>query len=254
VEEAELKRLHVIGIGVGNPEYITVQAVKALQETDVFFVIDKGDDKSDLLNLRTEICARYAEPGKYRTVVIPDSPRESAPKYDQAVHEWHEKRASQWESCLESELAEGQVGGFLVWGDPAFYDSTLRILDEVRARGKSEFEIAVFPGISAMQALAACHKISLNRIGGSLLVTTGRRVEAGWPEGATDIVVMLDANCSFRRLNDGDISIFWGAYLGTDDELLISGTITECGELIEATRTRARARKGWVFDTYLLRR
>ena len=37
---------------------------------------------------------------------------------------------------------------------------------------------------------------------------------------------MLDAHCSFRELDD-DLSIYWGAFLGTDDEILISGTIGE---------------------------
>jgi precorrin-6A synthase len=257
--EAEVigvKRLNIIGIGVGDPEYVTVQAIKALQQTDVFFVVDKGEDKSDLLNLRSEICERYAEPGRYRTVVIPDPQRDdvASSSYGESVHEWHEKRVALWGGVVDSELAEDQVGGFLVWGDPAFYDSTLRILDGVTARATTEFEIDVIPGVSAMQALAARHKISLNQIGGSLIVTTGRQLAAGWPEGAADVIVMLDSSCSFRQLNDEDISIFWGAYLGTDDEILISGLIKECGEAIADMRSQARERKGWMFDTYLLRR
>jgi precorrin-6A synthase len=75
----------------------------------------------------------------------------------------------------------------------------------------------------------------------------------GWPEGASDVVVMLDANCSFRGL-DRDLTIYWGAFLGTPDELLVSGTIGECGETIAEVRSAARARKGWMFDTYLLRK
>jgi precorrin-6A synthase len=86
-----------------------------------------------------------------------------------------------------------------------------------------------------------------------LTVTTGRQLLKGWPEGATDVVVMLDANCSFRELDD-DLSIYWGAFIGTGDEILISGTIGECGEAIAKARSAARERKGWMFDTYLLRR
>ena len=40
-----------------------------------------------------------------------------------------------YETLLLNQLAEGEVGAFLVWGDPALYDSTLRILDAVAAGG-----------------------------------------------------------------------------------------------------------------------
>jgi precorrin-6A synthase len=249
-----MRQLYAIGIGAGDPAYLTVQAIKALSRTDIFFFTDKGDEKSDLLQLRNEICERYADQGRYRIVEMRDPSREvDAPLYDEAVREWHEKRVDLWEQTIETELADGQVGGFLVWGDPAFYDSTLKILEAIQARGAFAFELEVIPGISAIQALAARHRISLTQIGQSLTVTTGRQLSNGWPEGATDVVVMLDAHCSFRELDD-DLSIYWGAFLGTDDEILMSGTIGEAGAAIAEVRSAARARKGWMFDTYLLRR
>jgi precorrin-6A synthase len=249
-----MRRLNVIGIGAGDPGYLTVQAINALSRTDVFFFTDKGEEKSDLLHLRNEICQRYAAPSRYRIVEMQDPWRDaSAPLYGEAVREWHEKRVELWGATVESELADGQVGAFLVWGDPAFYDSTLRIFDAVRDRRTFALELDVVPGISALQALAARHRISLTQIGRSLTVTTGRQLGQGWPPGATDVVVMLDAHCSFRALDD-DLLIYWGAFLGTEDEILIAGTIGERGEEIAAVRVSARQRKGWMFDTYLLRR
>jgi precorrin-6A synthase len=249
-----MRRLNVIGIGAGDPEYLTVQAINALQRTEVFFFTDKGDDKSDLLHLRNEICERYADRERYRIVEMQDPVRHGDPSdYGQAVAAWHEKRVDLWETTIEAELAEEQVGAFLVWGDPAFYDSTLRILEGVRSRGAFAFELDVVPGISALAALAARHKIPLTGIGRSLTITTGRQLRRGWPAGATDVVVMLDAHCAFRELDEG-LLIYWGAFLGTDDEILISGTIGECGATIADVRSAARTRKGWMFDTYLLRR
>jgi precorrin-6A synthase len=248
-----MRRLNVIGIGAGDPEYVTVQAINALKQTDVFFFTDKGDDKGDLLQLRNEICERYGDTTRYRVVEMQDPVRDGRASYGEAVREWHELRVELWGKTVETELADGQVGGFLVWGDPAFYDSTLRIFDAVRSRGAFEFELDIIPGISAIQALAARHGISLTQIGRALTVTTGRQLANGWPEGASDVVVMLDANCSFRELDRG-LTIYWGAFLGTADEVLISGTIGECGETIAEVRSAARARKGWMFDTYLLRK
>ena len=109
------------------------------------------------------------------------------------------------------------------------------------------------PGISAVQALAAAHGLVLNRIGGALTVTTGRRLAR---EGMTgdDVVVMLDARCAFADLPDAPVDIFWGAYLGTPDEVLVAGDLAAVKDEIMAVRARERARKGWIMDTYLLRR
>ena len=103
-----------------------------------------------------------------------------------------------------------------------------------------------------MQALAAAHKLPLNRIGESVLITTGRKLAEGFPENADSVVVMLDGQCAFRRV-DPDTEIYWGAYLGTADEILIAGRLGDVAQEIERVRAEARARKGWIMDTYLLR-
>jgi precorrin-6B methylase 1 len=82
---------------------------------------------------------------------------------------------------IGEELGEDECGAFLVWGDPSLYDSTLRIIDQIIARGTVAFECEVIPGISAIQALAARHRITLNRIGRSIHITTGRKIAEGLP-------------------------------------------------------------------------
>jgi precorrin-6A synthase len=108
--------------------------------------------------------------------------------------------------------------------------------------------------VSSVAALAARHRVALNRVGRPFVVTTGRRLADGWPSGVDDVVVMLDAQCAFARYAAEDITIYWGAYLGTPDEILIAGPLSEVAGHIEQVRARARARKGWIMDTYLLRR
>jgi precorrin-6A synthase len=68
-----MKKVLIIGIGAGNPDYVTVQAINALNEVDVFFVIDKGKEKEELLRLRKEICERYVRDKSYRTIEAPRS-------------------------------------------------------------------------------------------------------------------------------------------------------------------------------------
>jgi precorrin-6A synthase len=253
--ESIMRKVFVIGIGAGNPDYITVQAINALNEVDVFFVMDKGDEKEDLVRFRKEICERYIENKSYRTVETVDPRRDrDASSYESAVAAWHDHRAVVYERLISQELGDEECGAFLVWGDPSLYDSTLRIIDQITARGTVAFEYEVIPGISSIQALAARHKISLNRIGGSIHITTGRKISGGLPNNIDDVIVMLDGECSFKNINDSEIDIYWGAYIGTEDEILVSGNLRELMGDIERMRTEARIRKGWVMDTYLLRK
>jgi precorrin-6A synthase len=250
-----MRRVLIIGIGAGDPEQVTVQAIRALNETDVFFVIDKGTDKQDLTALRQEICERYIENGSYLMVHAPDPERDrGAARYRPAVEQWRRERAEIYEKLIADELADGQCGAFLVWGDPALYDSTLAIIEQIIAKGTLELEYEVIPGISSVQALAARHRVSLTQVGKPVHITTGRRLAEGFPEDCDDVVVMLDAACSFATVEEPGLEIYWGAYIGTKDEILISGNLGDVADQIQALRREARERKGWIMDTYLLRR
>lgn len=246
-----MRELFVIGIGAGDPDQVTVQAIKAMNKADVFFVIGKGDEKQDLVDLRTGILAEHVA-GPYRVVDIVDPPRNRTPSdYEGVVDDWHERRAALFEAEF---AAEPGVGAILVWGDPSLYDSTLRIVERVLARGNVSFDYSVIPGVTSVQSLAAQHRIVLNRIGEPVHVTTGRRLAEGLPDGVDNAVVMLDAHCTFTRVPGDDVQIWWGAYLGTPDEVLISGRLREVEDEIKRVRAELRERKGWIMDTYLLRR
>jgi precorrin-6A synthase len=233
-----------------------VQAIKALNQADVFFVIDKGADKQDLVLARQEICERYIENRSYRTVQVPDPQRDrSAPAYRAAVEQWRRERAGVYAELIAAELRDGECGAFLVWGDPALYDSTLAIIEQVIAMGTEELDYEVIPGISSIQSLAARHRVSLTQVGKPVHVTTGRRLAGeGFPERCDDVVVMLDAGCAFDAIDAAGVEIFWGAYLGTRDEILLSGNLRDVAGQIRSVRSDARARKGWIMDSYLLRR
>ncbi|KYC20630.1 precorrin-6A synthase (deacetylating) [Pseudomonas sp. ABFPK] len=247
-----MKDLLLIGIGPGDPRQVTYEAVDALRQASVFFVLDKGGDKDELLRLRKAILQRYRPEGGYRLVQVADPARDGqADDYLRAVQDWHRQRAALYAQLIEQEIGEGETGAFLLWGEPTLYDSTLRILGLVRERGVA-LRLQVIPGISSVQALAARHQVPLNRIGEPLTVLPGRRL-AG--QGQIDnVLVMLDGQCAFARLDDPALMIYWGAYLGTADEVLIAGPLQTVKAQIVEVRERERARKGWIMDSYLLRR
>lgn len=245
--------LSLIGIGAGNPQHLTLQAIAAMNAAEVILIPRKGPEKDDLAGLRREICTRHLT-GATRLVEFDLPRRDSAnPDYRAGVGDWHDAIAAVWEQVLRDTLPQGGRAGFLVWGDPAFYDSTMRIATRLARR--MEIRTEVIPGLTAIAALTAGHGIPLNRIGAPVVITTGRRLrDEGWPAGADTAVVMLDGKCSFRSLDPKGISIWWSAYAGMAQEIRLAGPLAETADKIVAARAEARARHGWIMDIYLLGR
>ena len=259
-----MRQLLVIGIGAGDPDYVTTQAIAALNRVDVFFMVGKGDVKDELIALRRLICDRFIAGTDYRFVELRDPERDrAATAYEGAVQDWLDRRTELFEAAVAAELPADGVGAFLVWGDPTLYDGTIRILDRMTARGRVDFDFEVVPGISAVQALVARHRLPMNRIGEPVLITPARRIANGLPAGFDNIFVMLDGGFTAGELvradnpdrtDLADVDVYWGAYLGTPDEVLLAGPLTELASTITRRRAELRAEKGWIMDTYLLRR
>ncbi len=244
----------IIGIGAGNPEHMTVQAINALNRADVLLIPTKGEEKAFLADMRRDICERYLTNPNTRIHEYAVPRRRTDGAYGDGVDDWHHAIARIYEDLILERSGAEETIGLLVWGDPMLYDSTIRIVEHVRASGRVAFEFEVIPGITSIQALCASRKIALNRIGLPVQVTTGRKLSQGWPAGADDVVVMLDGVEAFRSVDDPGAEIHWGAYLGTPLEITVSGRLGEVAETISDLRGRARQEHGWIMDTYLIRR
>lgn len=245
--------LSLIGIGTGNPDHLTAQAVRAMNGADLILLPRKGSAKSDLLDLRRSICTAVLDrPVRIEEFDLPV--RSATGEYLEAVSDWHDAIARTWEEQIARHLPGGGRLALLVWGDPSLYDSTLRIAGRLRDGGMA-LNVNVIPGITSMQALTAAHAIPLNPLAAPVVVTTGRRLrEHGWPPGAEAVVVMLDSGCAFDALDPAEITIWWGAYLGMEQEALIYGPLAEVAPLIAERRAALRARHGWIMDIYLMHR
>lgn len=255
------KRVRVIGVGPGDPDQVTVEAVRALREVAYFVVTDRsgrGGMPDPLVGARDRLLERHLETEPV-IVRVEDPEREARPdhtatqeEYDHAVAGWHEERQTAYEEAL---LAREGDAGVLVWGDPAFYDSTIAILQSVQERGRVDLELEVIPGISSIQLLAARHRIVLHEVGQALHVTSGRRLGEALAQGQDNIVVMLNRVIRLDELGTdlSDWSIWWGANLGTPSEELIGGRVGDVLPAIDEARERVRAAAGWVLDIFLLR-
>jgi precorrin-6A synthase len=72
-------KVMIIGIGAGNPDFVTIQAIDAMNRVDVFFIPDKGTEKAELGRLRRAIIERYVGERPFRTIAyrVPSRRRES---------------------------------------------------------------------------------------------------------------------------------------------------------------------------------
>lgn len=257
------RRIHVVGIGAGSPEHVTAEAAAALAEVDVFLVADKGETKDELVALRRSICERFVPADHpYEVVAVPDPQRgpdaaRDGAQYAKGVADWHAARTEAYVRVVEG-LPPEAVVGFLVWGDPAFYDSTIRVVDAIGERLATT--VRVIPGISAFQALAAAHGVVLHRVGEPVHITTGRRLVDDWTragEAGLDlgtVVVMLDGHLRCRELvaTAPATTIHWGAYVGMPQQELRSGRLDEVIDEVVELRARLREEHGWVMDVYAL--
>ncbi|HEX4473372.1 MAG TPA: precorrin-6A synthase (deacetylating) [Nocardioides sp.] len=236
-------RVRVLGVGMG-PHHVTAEVADALRSCDYAVAARKSGDDG-LLAVRQDICRAH----DLEVVEVDDPPRdrEDPEDYPSAVAAWHLARIAAYEGVLRE---RGGTAAFLVWGDPALYDSTIRIVEELAARLPLEYD--VLPGVSAPQLLAARHRIVLHPVGQPVHVTTARRLDAAVADGQANIVVMLGRALDLTAL--AGWSVWWGANLGTDSEELVSGRVGDVGAAIGSARARARAATGWVMDICLLRK
>ena len=257
------RRIHVVGIGAGSPGHLTAQAAAAIREVDVVLVADKGERVDELRALREAILDEVCAGGRRPEVVSVPDPRRGpdaerdASAYAQGVRDWHAARTDAYVQVV-ADLPADAVVGFLVWGDPAFYDSTIRIVDAIGEQIATR--VRVIPGISAFQTLAAAHGIVLHRVGEPVHITTGRRLVDEWTRAQAaglelgTVVVMLDGHLHCRELatTHPDTVIHWGAYVGMPQQELRSGRLADVVDEIVELRARLRETHGWVMDVYAL--
>lgn len=247
-------KVWILGIGMG-PQHVTAEVASALRSVDYVVASEKSSDDS-LLALRRAVVDAYA--GTVPIVTVADPRRDRSPGlttagYEGAVADWHAARAQRYADVLRS---RGGTAAFLVWGDPTLYDSTIRIVERVKALISEpgyELEYDVLPGISAPQLLAARHRVVLHEVGRPVHITTGRRLAEAVAAGQDNIVAMLNPP-ALDLTALADWTIWWGANLGAAEERLVSGRVGDVADDIAAARRAAKAEAGWVMDVLLVRR
>lgn len=239
------KKIYLIGIGPGDPKYLTVQAIERIRKLKTFLIPLKKGKKSQLTEIRKKIIEYCRSDREFRLIELDFPERKKFQPYEDSVRQWREEK----KRMLLEVIKDIDEAGLMIWGDPSLYDGHIDIMREIQEH--IPLEIEVIPGISSISVLAAKHKSSLNKIGGSLLITTPRGLRK-MKELTDNTVVLLDNYETFRFFKGKNLKIYWGAYLGTEDETIFSGYLDECLEQLVELRRELKNKHGWIMETYLL--
>lgn len=130
--------LYGIGVGPGDPDLITVKAIKTIQKVDVIACPTSGKERMVACDIASEYIGD-------KPVLQLDMPM----LYDQQLLDMaHDNAADQ----ICEQLAVGKDVAFLTLGDVSLYSTFAYVQDRVKAKG---FRIELIPGIPAMCATAA---------------------------------------------------------------------------------------------------
>lgn len=183
--------LYGIGVGPGDPELITMKAVKLLGSVDVVFAASSTkNDYSTALDI--------ARPHMRDDVEVMQLGFPMTRDHAVLMAAW-EKNAE----IVASVLDEGKNAVFLTLGDPLIY-STFGYLMRTLEDSRPDLLMEVVPGITSYQGSAAHTRTILCEAGENLLLLSGVRDEAHLKEALAyaDNSVILKAYKNFSSIKD----------------------------------------------------
>jgi precorrin-2/cobalt-factor-2 C20-methyltransferase len=140
-----------IGVGPGDPELITVKAVKALKAADIICVPKSHMEKPSMaLGMVKQILEEREKPAEILEMVFPMSKDELNVK-----KLWAENAA-----IVAKKAKHGKVLAFITLGDPMLYSTFLYLYQMVK-ESHPEVALEMIPGVTSVTAAAATAKLPL---------------------------------------------------------------------------------------------
>lgn len=202
-------KLYGIGIGPGDPELLTLKAVRILQSVDIVAVPESKTEKG---SFALEIVRKHIK--ENAEIVMLTFPMI---KDEQKKH----KHRLQNSLVLKDLIASGKTAAFLTIGDPMLYSTFIYLFENLKDMG---IEIETIPGISAHSAAASMLNIPLAIQNQTLaIVPMNKKTDIEDMLERFDNLVVLKASADSRRLGDavkkfGGLDITIASKIGAEDE------------------------------------
>jgi len=152
--------LYGIGVGPGDPELMTIKAVKILAHVDVVFTASSAKNSFSL-------AVDIARPHLPETVDVRHLSFPMTQDKEHLKSAWRENSLA-----ILTVLDQGKDAAFLTLGDPMTYSTFGYILQDIQEL-RPDLPIVTIPGITSYQAAAALMNVPLVEAEESLLLTSG---------------------------------------------------------------------------------
>ena len=218
----KLGKFYGVGIGPGDPRYLTVMAVDILRSVELIFTVVGRNSKFSVSRKVIDSVTQVKAEKRELTFSM--------------ARDWDQRRQSARDNAVEilTALKAGSDCAFATLGDPMTY-STFGYLLKILQEELPDLETEVVPGITSFAALAAKTKTVLVEDDESLHVFPGQNVERPEtielkPKSAN---VILKSYKNRNRLveyfsEQEGCSLIYGSRLCLDGEF----TATEASEIV----------------------
>jgi precorrin-2 C20-methyltransferase/precorrin-3B C17-methyltransferase len=186
-------RLYGVGVGPGDPELITVKAIRVIGAADVVAYPMARHGRS----MARSIASQYISPGTAEvgmTYPVTTEPTDHPAGYEGALAEFYDRSAAD----LATHLDAGRSVAVLCEGDPFFYGSYMYLHDRLAGTYPTE----VIPGVTSPSAAAAATGTPLARRDDVLSILPGTLPtdELAARLASTDAAVVLKLGRTLRSV------------------------------------------------------
>ena len=184
-------KLYGIGVGPGDPELMTLKAVRVMNETDVVFT---AASSKNCYSLAVEIARSHL--CESADIISLSFPMTNDKNVTRAAWDDNARQVTEV-------LKQGKTASFLTLGDPSTYSTFGYILKSLKSI-MPEADIETIPGITSFHAAAARLNRTLVEAEESLLITSGAYGGNQFRKCTADVqnVVIMKAYKNVRDIND----------------------------------------------------
>ncbi|MBO4346735.1 MAG: precorrin-2 C(20)-methyltransferase [Lachnospiraceae bacterium] len=151
-------KLFAVGVGPGDPELLTLKAVKTIKNADCIACPQSRGEPG--------IAYRVAQ-GAVPEIASKELLLLDFPMCEDDIKEFHEKAAEQ----IILRLSKGKNVAFLTLGDPEFYSTFYYIADII---GNNGYDFEIINGITSFSAVSSKLKMPLSLGDESVMITSGK--------------------------------------------------------------------------------